>query len=127
MPLPSFDPYVGARVLVTGGLGFIGSHLSKKLVELGSEVTIVDSLIPEYGGNPYNTREIADAVHVNYSGIREPWSIRCLLGGMASSVDAQRRGVRLPSLHSLTPLFASDCSQTAASGASVATCPRTAW
>jgi UDP-glucose 4-epimerase len=81
MPLPSFDSYQGARVLVTGGLGFIGSHLSKKLVELGADVTIVDSLIPEYGGNPYNIREIADEVHVNYSDIRDPWSIRYLVKG----------------------------------------------
>jgi UDP-glucose 4-epimerase len=79
--LPSFDPYRGARTLVTGGLGFIGSHLAKRLVELGAEVTIVDSLIPEYGGNPYNIREIADRVHVNYSDIRDPWSIRFLVQG----------------------------------------------
>jgi UDP-glucose 4-epimerase len=81
MPLPSFAPYEGARVLVTGGLGFIGSHLAKRLVELGADVTIVDSLIPEYGGNPYNVREIADQVHINYSDIRDPWSIRYLVKG----------------------------------------------
>src|SRR6266480_6423922 len=81
MPLPSFTPYEGARVLVTGGLGFIGSHLSKRLVELGADVTIVDSLIPEYGGNPYNVREVADRVHINYSDIRDPWSIRFLVRG----------------------------------------------
>ena len=97
MPLPSLDPYAGARVLVTGGLGFIGSHLSEKLVRLGAEVTIVDSLIPDYGGNPYNIREIADAVHVNYSDIRDPWSIRYLvkrqdfifnLAGQVSHIDS---------------------------------------
>ena len=81
MPLPSFDHYAGARILVTGGLGFIGSHLSKRLVEFGADVTIIDSLIPEYGGNPYNIRDIADAVHVNYSDIRDPWSIRYLVKG----------------------------------------------
>src|SRR5919198_1668053 len=73
--------YREARVLVTGGLGFIGSHLAKRLVELGADVTIVDSLIPEYGGNPYNIREVADRVHVNYSDIRDPWSIRYLVQG----------------------------------------------
>jgi UDP-glucose 4-epimerase len=95
--LPSLSPYDGARALVTGGLGFIGSHLSKKLVELGADVTIVDSLIPEYGGNPYNIREIADRVHVNYSDIRDPWSIRYLvrrqdyifnLAGQVSHIDS---------------------------------------
>jgi UDP-glucose 4-epimerase len=95
--LPSFAPYEGARVLVTGGLGFIGSHLSQRLVQLGADVTIVDSLIPEYGGNPYNVREIVDSVHINYSDIRDPWSIRFLvreqdyifnLAGQVSHLDS---------------------------------------
>ena len=93
------DRYDGARVLVTGGLGFIGSHLAKRLVELGADVTIVDSLIPEYGGNPYNIREIADRVRVNYSDVRDPWSIRYLVGdkdfifnlaGQVSHIDSMR-------------------------------------
>src|SRR5215218_6291500 len=99
MTLPSFEPYGGAKVLITGGLGFIGSHLAKRLVELGADVTIVDSLIPEYGGNPYNIRDIADRVHVNYSDIRDPWSIRHLvkdndfifnLAGQVSHIDSMR-------------------------------------
>lgn len=73
--------YDGARVLVTGGLGFIGSHLSARLVELGADVTIVDSLIPEYGGNLHNIRKIADDVRLNLSDIRDPWSIRQLVRG----------------------------------------------
>jgi UDP-glucose 4-epimerase len=81
MPLPDLKPYAGSRALITGGLGFLGSHLAKRLVELGARVTIVDSLIPEYGGNPYNIREIADDVEVNYSDIRDPWSIRHLVKG----------------------------------------------
>jgi UDP-glucose 4-epimerase len=81
MALPDFGQYAGKRALVTGGLGFIGSHLARKLVDLGAQVTIVDSLIPEYGGNPYNVREFADRVQVNYSDIRDPWSIRYLVQG----------------------------------------------
>ena len=77
----SGDPYDGSRALVTGGLGFIGSHLSKRLAALGADVTIVDSLIPEYGGNAFNVRELAGRVHVNYSDIRDPWSIRQLVQG----------------------------------------------
>ncbi|MDX6678584.1 MAG: UDP-glucose 4-epimerase, partial [Solirubrobacteraceae bacterium] len=73
--------YDGSRALVTGGLGFIGSHLSARLAELGAHVTIVDSLIPEYGGNLFNVRAIADRVHVNLSDIRDPWSIRQLVQG----------------------------------------------
>src|SRR4051812_9273403 len=99
MALPSFSPYSGARVLVTGGLGFLGSHLAKKLVDLGADVTIVDSLIPEYGGNPYNVREIKDRVHINYSDIRDPWSIRYPvkeqdfifnLAGQVSHIDSMK-------------------------------------
>jgi UDP-glucose 4-epimerase len=95
--LPSFAPYEGARVLITGGLGFLGSHVSKRLVDLGADVTIVDSLIPEYGGNPYNVHDIADRVHINYSDIRDPWSIRFLvrdqdyifnLAGQVSHLDS---------------------------------------
>lgn len=78
---PEASEYAGADVLVTGGLGFIGSHVAARLVSLGANVTIVDSLIPEYGGNLYNIREIADKVQVNYSDIRDPWSIRHLVQG----------------------------------------------
>jgi UDP-glucose 4-epimerase len=73
--------FSGARVLVTGGLGFIGSHVAARLVELGAEVTIVDSMIPAYGGNTHNIRGIADRVRVNYSDIRDPWSTRHLVAG----------------------------------------------
>jgi UDP-glucose 4-epimerase len=81
MPLPSLEPYRGSRALVTGGLGFLGSHLAQRLVELGADVTIVDSLIPEYGGNLHNVREIEDRVRINLSDIRDPWSIRTLVKG----------------------------------------------
>lgn len=46
--------FVDKRILITGGLGFIGSNLARKLVELGAEVTLVDSPVPEYGGNLFN-------------------------------------------------------------------------
>ena len=45
----------GKKVLITGGLGFIGSNLAERLVEDGAHVTIVDSMIPEYGGNMHTT------------------------------------------------------------------------
>ncbi|HEX5415941.1 MAG TPA: NAD-dependent epimerase/dehydratase family protein, partial [Chloroflexota bacterium] len=44
------DAFVGRAVLVTGGAGFIGSNLSRRLVDLGARVTVVDSLLPDYGG-----------------------------------------------------------------------------
>jgi UDP-glucose 4-epimerase len=79
--MTELDAYAGSRVLVTGGLGFIGSHLAARLVDLGAEVTIVDSLIPEYGGNLHNVRTISDRVRINLSDIRDPWSIRALVRG----------------------------------------------
>jgi UDP-glucose 4-epimerase len=73
--------YASKRALVTGGLGFIGSHLAKRLLELGAEVTIVDSVIPECGGNPYNIREIEDAVEVDFSDLRDSRAMRRLVAG----------------------------------------------
>jgi UDP-glucose 4-epimerase len=89
--------FEGRRTLVTGGLGFIGSHLSAALLERGAAVTIVDSLIPEYGGNTFNVRDIADRVDIQYTDIRDPWAIRRLvqdqdyifnLAGQVSHIDS---------------------------------------
>jgi UDP-glucose 4-epimerase len=63
--------FQGARALVTGGLGFIGSNLTIALVELGAEVTVVDAMIPGYGGNLFNLAPVRDQVRVNFSRLRE--------------------------------------------------------
>jgi UDP-glucose 4-epimerase len=79
---PDLAPaYAGARVLITGGLGFIGSNLARELVEAGAEVTLVDSLIDEYGGNLFNIAGIEDAVNVNISDVRDEHSLRYLVRG----------------------------------------------
>ncbi len=70
------------KVLITGGLGFIGSNLAYKLVELGANVILVDSLIPEYGGNLFNIKEIEDKVTVNIADVRDVHSMRYLVKGM---------------------------------------------
>jgi UDP-glucose 4-epimerase len=69
------------RVLITGGLGFLGSNLARRLVESGAAVTLVDSLIPEYGGNLFNIAGVEDRVRVNVSDVRDEHSFRYLLGG----------------------------------------------
>ncbi|MEZ4518380.1 MAG: GDP-mannose 4,6-dehydratase [Chloroflexota bacterium] len=67
------------RVLITGGLGFIGSNLAHRLVDLGSHVLIVDSLIPEYGGNMYNVAGIEDQLRINIADIRDEHGLRHLV------------------------------------------------
>ena len=70
-----------ARVLITGGLGFIGSNLARRLVASGSRVLLVDSLIPEYGGNLRNLAGIEDKVTVNIADVRDPYSLKYLVQG----------------------------------------------
>jgi UDP-glucose 4-epimerase len=65
------DFYQGARVLITGGMGFIGSNLAISLVNMGAKVTIVDAMIPGYGGNLFNIRDIREKAQVNFSDIRD--------------------------------------------------------
>lgn len=91
--------FAGARVLITGGLGFIGSNLAHRLVDLGAKVTLVDSLIPEYGGNLYNIAGIEDRVRVNIADVRDEYSMDYLvqghdflfnLAGQTSHLDSMR-------------------------------------
>ena len=70
------------NTLITGGLGFIGSNLARRLLHDGHQVTLVDSLIPQYGGNLFNIHDIKDRVRINISDIRDPFSIRELLKGV---------------------------------------------
>src|SRR5574344_1165570 len=72
---PKPTAFTGKRVLITGGLGFIGSNLARTLVRQGAEVTIIDSLIPEYGGNLRNLAGIEAKVRVNISDVRDHHSL----------------------------------------------------
>jgi UDP-glucose 4-epimerase len=69
------------KILITGGLGFIGTNLAIHLVKLGAHVTLVDSLIPEYGGNLWNIDSIKDKVLVNVSDVRDEHSMKYLIQG----------------------------------------------
>ena len=71
----------GKHVLVTGGLGFIGSTLAHRLAGAGAHVTLVDSLVPEYGGNPFNVADLRDRVRVNVADVRDPHSMNHLVRG----------------------------------------------
>jgi UDP-glucose 4-epimerase len=93
--------YGGKRVLVTGGLGFIGSNLAIRLVEMGAFVTVVDSLIPETGGNPFNIEPIRDnpLLSVRTVDVRDVLAMERLvrdqsiifnLAGQVSHIDSMR-------------------------------------
>jgi UDP-glucose 4-epimerase len=91
--------YEGRRVMVTGGLGFIGSNLAHHLVRLGADVLLVDSLIPDYGGNRFNIADIADRVRVDTTDIRDREAMNALvrgqdvifnLAGQVSHIDSMR-------------------------------------
>src|SRR5689334_21144721 len=92
----SFD---GANVLITGGLGFIGSTLARRLTDTGARITLVDSLIPIYGGNLRNIAGIEDRVNVNIADVRDQYSMNYLvqgqdflfnLAGQSSHLDSMR-------------------------------------
>ena len=85
--------------MITGGLGFIGSNLAHQLVGLGADVLLVDSLIPDYGGNLFNIDGIAGQVRVNISDVRDESSIHYLvrdqevmfnLAGQVSHIDSMQ-------------------------------------
>ena len=69
------------KVLITGGLGFIGSNLARRLLNMGAEVTLVDSLIPEYGGNRFNITGLGKKLSVNISDVRDQHAMRHLVKG----------------------------------------------
>ena len=68
-------------MLITGGLGFIGSNLTRRLIEHGNTITVVDSLIPEYGGNLRNLHDIQDKIAVSLSDVRDVPAINNLIKG----------------------------------------------
>ena len=75
------DTFRHARCLITGGLGFIGSNLAHRLVDLGAEVLLVDSLIPDHGANLHNIEEFRERVRVNVSDVRDVASMNYLVQG----------------------------------------------
>lgn len=91
--------YRGRRVMITGGAGFIGSNLARRLVDLGANVLLVDSLIADYGGNLFNIRGIEDRVRLNIADVRQDSTMSYLvrhvdvifnLAGQVSHIDSMR-------------------------------------
>jgi len=73
--------YRGLKVLVTGGLGFIGSNLARRLVDLGAEVLVVDSLLPNTGGNCVNLKDLKNRLRVKIVDLRNAQQIDSLVSG----------------------------------------------
>ena len=99
MPYRAGHFYEGKRVMVTGGLGFIGSNLAACLVDLGAKVLLVDSLVPETGGNPFNIVEIRDRVATRPVDVRDVLAMERLvvdqdiifnLAGQVSHIDSMQ-------------------------------------
>ena len=100
MSAPTYDnAFADAPVLITGGLGFIGSALAHHLVALGARVTLVDAMLPGAGGNLFNVADIRDKVQINISDVRDQVSFRYLvqgqrylfnLAGQVSHIDSMR-------------------------------------
>ena len=77
----NFQDFSGKEILVTGGVGFIGSSLARRLVDLGAKVTLADSLIPLYGGNLFNIEDIRERVTLNITDVRDPFAMAYLVQG----------------------------------------------
>jgi UDP-glucose 4-epimerase len=96
--MPDFaQAYANKKVLITGGMGFIGSNLARRLVDLGAKVLIVDLMIPQHGANKFNIAGIEDKVTVDIADVRDEQAMRRLvraqdflfnLAGQTSHLDS---------------------------------------
>jgi len=99
-PISMEQNYDGSKVLITGGIGFIGANLARRLDSLGADITLLDSLIPDYGGNLFNLEGLRERVRVNISDVRDTFSMQHLvqgkdylfnLAGQTSHLDSMRQ------------------------------------
>ena len=87
------------KILITGGLGFIGSNLARKLVEYGNTITVMDSLIPEYGGNLRNLHDIQNKITVSLSDVRDFTTTSHLIKGQDYLFNLAGQTSHLDSMH----------------------------
>ena len=75
------ESFIKKNIIISGGLGFIGSNLAIKLVGLGANVTVIDSLITEYGGNLWNIESVKNKIKVQIADVRNEKVMRRLIQG----------------------------------------------
>ena len=124
-PARELSSFAKARVVITGGLGFIGSSLAARLVALGSDVVLVDSLAPNYGGNLFNIAPVRERVRVEIVDIRDTAQIKPLLEGCDHLFNLAGQTSHLDSMHDpVTDLEINCLAQLTLLEACRAVCPR---
>jgi UDP-glucose 4-epimerase len=104
-----FAAFRGTRVLITGGVGLIGSALARRLVGLGAEVMLVDSMVAEAGANLANIADIRDRVGINIADIRDSAAMRHLLAGRDFLFDLAGQTSHLDSMNAPEHDLAVNC------------------
>lgn len=75
------EKYKGKKIMITGGLGFLGSSLARRLVNISSEIVLVDVMLSLYGGNLFNIEDIKNKVKTEIKDIRDKEAIERLIPG----------------------------------------------
>lgn len=73
--------FQGKHIVISGGLGFIGSNLAHRLVALGAKVKVVDAALPDTGANEFNLRDIQSAVEIQNADLRAPGAAFAMIEG----------------------------------------------
>ncbi len=94
-----YDQFTGKKALVTGGIGFIGSNLAIRLVDLGAQVTIVDNCFPDYGANEFNIRGIKDKVKISIADVRDATRMGELIPGQDYVFNLAGQTSHMDSMH----------------------------
>ena len=97
--IESTNLFAGSKVLITGGIGFIGSNLARRLIEQEAEVVLVDNLIHEYGGNLFNIDGVEGKVRLNIADVRDEHTMRYLVQGQDYLFNLAGQTSHLDSMH----------------------------
>src|SRR5689334_5366808 len=79
--LDARQSFAGKRVVITGGMGFIGSNLARRMLDLDANICVIDSNNPETGANEFNLADIRDRMDIVIADIRDHETIRSLIPG----------------------------------------------